>query len=332
VRTEIVLNVLHGSPRIKPAYKGGIMARLVRRAPFTVLLGVLVSAACSERPVDYTPTAATAPSTDIFVGTLRLDGDRLEITDPLNITDRDGYDNQPYFVEEGTALLYTSARDSLQTDIYRYDIESGTVSRLTDTPAVSEYSPTVMPGGSFFSVIREEPGRQGLWLYRMNGSDAGGLLDDVQPVGYHAWVDPHTVAVFVLGDSITPSTLQLVDLRSGATSTVAENIGRSIHRVPERRAISFVHKANEDEWLIKAANVDTGVTTTVTLTLPGSEDYAWLSAGTIIMGSESTLYRSVDGGDWEVVADLADFGVSGISRVAVSAAGGRIATVSERGE
>ena len=49
------------------------------------------------------------------------------------------------------------------------------------------------------------------------------------------------------------------------------------------------------------------------------------------MGSESALYRSVDGGDWEVIADLAEFGVRGISRIAVSAVGGRIAVVGERG-
>jgi hypothetical protein len=307
------------------------MYRLVRRTSITVLLAGLVSA-CSEGPSDYSPTAATAPSTDIFLGTLLLDGDRMEIGDFINITDRDGYDSQPHFVAHGTALLYTSARDSRQTDIYRYDTETGTVTQVTHTPAASEYSPTVMPGGRMFSTIREEPGRQGLWQFGMNGGDGGGMLDEVQPVGYHAWVDPHTVAVFVLGDSITASTLQLVDLRSGVASIVAENIGRSLHRIPGQRKISFVHKLSDDEWLINAVDVDTRSITTITPTLPGSEDYAWLSASTIIMGSESTLYRFVEGGEWEIVAELAEFGVRGITRVAVSVAGSRIAVVGERGE
>jgi hypothetical protein len=307
------------------------MYRLVRRTSIIVLLAALVSA-CSEGPSDYSSTATTAPSTDIFLGTLLLDGDRIEIGNFINITDRDGYDNQPHFVAHGTALLYTSARDSLQTDIYRYDIEAGTIAQVTHTPAASEYSPTVMPGGNLFSTIREEPGRQGLWQYGMNGSDGGGMLDEVQPVGYHAWVDPHTIAVFVLGDSITPSTLQLTDLVSSAMSVLAENIGRSIHRIPGQRAISFVHKVSDDEWHINAVELGTGSITTITPTLPGREDYVWLSANTIIMGSESTLYRFVEGGEWEVVADLAEFGVRGISRVAVSVAGGRIAVVGERGE
>ncbi|UCC84592.1 MAG: hypothetical protein JSW46_06605 [Gemmatimonadota bacterium] len=308
------------------------MCRLAGRIQVTALLVALLSAACSERPSEYTPTAATAPSTDIFLGTLLLDGDRIEVSELINITDRAGYDNQPHFAGHGTALLYTSARDSRQTDIYRYDIETGTVTQVTHTPTASEYSPTVMPGGALFSSIREEAGRQGLWQYEMDGSEGGGVLDHVQPVGYHAWVDPHSVAVFVLGDSIAPSTLQLADLRSGATSIVAENVGRSLHRIPGQRKISFVHKPSDDEWLIKAVDVDTRSVTTITPTLPGSEDYAWLSANTIIMGSESALYRWVEGGQWETVSDLAEFGVRGISRVAVSVAGGRIAVVGERGE
>jgi hypothetical protein len=308
------------------------MYRLVGRTQVTVILAALVTVTCSERPSEYTPTAASAPSNDIFLGTLLLDGDRLEVGDLTNITGRDGYDNQPYFVDEGSALLFTSARDSLQTDIYRYDIEAGTVTQVTNTPTASEYSPTVMPGGDFFSVIREELDRQGLWSYGMNGRDGGGILDDVQPVGYHAWVDPHSVAVFLLGDSITPSTLQLVDLRSGTASIVAENIGRSLHRIPGQRRISFVHKLSDDEWLIKAVDVDRQAVTTITPTLPGSEDYAWLSASTIIMGSESALYRWVEGGEWEMVADLTEYGVHGITRVAVSVAGGRIAVVGARGE
>jgi hypothetical protein len=307
------------------------MYMLVGRISVAVLLGALVSA-CSEGPSDYSPTAATAPSTDIFVGTLQLDGDRMEVGDFINITDREGYDNQPHFAAHGTALLYTSARGSLQTDIYRYDIETGTITQVTRTPAASEYSPTVMPGGSLFSTIREEPGRQGLWQYGMNGSDGGGMLDGVQPAGYHTWVDPHTVAVFVLGDSITPSTLQLADLVSSATSVLAEDIGRSIHRIPGQRAISFVHKVSDEQWLINAVELGPRSITTITPTLPGREDYAWTPDGAIIMGDGSTLYRWEVGGAWEPVADLTAFGIRGITRIAVSPGGDRIAVVGERGD
>lgn len=300
--------------------------------PAIALLAAFATAACSAGPGDYRPTAAGAPSTDIFLGTLLLDGDRVEVSDLINITDRDGYDNQPYFTPDGTALLFTSARDTFQTDIYRYDIAAGTVTRITHTSTASEYSPTVMPGTTDFSTIREEAGRQQLWRYGLDGSDLGGILDDVYPVGYHAWGDENTAAMFVLGDSITPSTLQLGDLTTGEASIVAKSIGRSLHRIPGQRTISFVHKVSEDEWLIKAINIDTRSVTTLTPTLPGREDYAWLPDGSIIMGDESALYRWADDGAWETFADLSGFGVRAISRLAVAPGGDRIAVVGNRGE
>ena len=293
------------------------------------LMAALAFTACGGDSGDYTPTAASSPSTDVFLGVLRLD-DGLNIEGLSNITDRDGYDNQPHFTPDGAALLYTSARDTLQTDIYRYDIATGAVTQVTQT-AASEYSPTVMPGGTQFSTIREEPSRQQLWRYGMDGSDAGGLLDAIQPVGYHAWGDENTVAMFVLGDSLTPNTLQVGDLESGAVSVLAENIGRSLHPIPGRRAISFVHKVSDDEWLIKAIDLDTRSASTITTTMPGREDYAWLPDGTILMGSESALYRWSDSG-WEMVADLSEYGVRGMSRLAVTSDGDRIAVVGQRGD
>ncbi len=300
-----------------------------RIAP-VVLLAVLTSAACGDGPGDYAPTAAGAPSTDIYVGTLSVDEDGLRVGELINITDRDGYDNQPYFLPDGAGLLFTSARDTLQTDIYRYDMATRSISQVTRT-AGSEYSPTIMPGGAEFSTIREEATRQQLWRFGIDGSDRGGLLDAVQPVGYHAWGDENTVAMFVLGDSLAPATLQIGNLDSGTARIVAENIGRSLHRIPGAHSISFVHKVSDDEWLIKAIDLDTESITTLTSTLPGREDYAWTPDGTILMGDGSTLHRW-SGGDWQEVADLSAFGVSEITRLAVSPAGDRIAVVGKRGE
>jgi hypothetical protein len=49
------------------------------------------------------------------------------------------------------------------------------------------------------------------------------------------------------------------------------------------------------------------------------------------MGSESVLYLWSDS-SWEMVADLSEFGVQGITRLAVTNDGDRIAVVSQRVE
>ncbi|MBI2403751.1 MAG: hypothetical protein HYV20_13660 [Gemmatimonadetes bacterium] len=64
--------------------------------------------------------------------------------------------------------------------------------------------------------------------------------------------------------------------------------------------------------------------------LEGTELYAWLPDGTLIMGAGSKLFTwASNGGRWVEVADLAAHGVVGISRLAVSPDGGMLAIVAE---
>ncbi|MCH8934634.1 MAG: PD40 domain-containing protein [Gemmatimonadetes bacterium] len=275
-------------------------------------------------------SAGAQQGTDIYVGSLSLSGGRLAVTGLKNATNRDGYDNQPSFGPSGTFFLYTSGRSGGQTDIFRYDIASGTSRPITRTPE-SEYSPTMMPGGASFSVIRvEADSAQRLWSFGMDGRNPTLLLEDIMPVGYHAWGDNRTLALFVLG---SPPTLQLADANTGRADVIEERIGRSIHRIPGQRAISFVHKVAEDEWWIKRLDLRTQEVTPLVQTLTGSEDYAWTPGGIIVMGRGSVLFQW-DGGAaaWSEVADLSSQGVEEITRIAVSPAGDWIAIVGVRRE
>ena len=152
-------------------------------------------------PADYRPTAAAAPSTDIWTGRIeRGPGGAPQVRDLVNATDRDGYDNQPAFDPSGAALYYTSAVDSTQTETFRYLLEEGAEEQVTHTPGASEFSPTPIPAQNAISAIREERGRQFLWRYGTDGSDLGPIFATVEPVGYHAWANGTVAVMFVLGD------------------------------------------------------------------------------------------------------------------------------------
>ncbi len=280
-------------------------------------------------PADYRPTAAGAPSTDIWLGHLERGADgTLAVRDPVNVTARDGYDNQPAFDAAGGALYFTSAVDSTQTEIVRFSIGSGAAQQVTRTPGASEFSPTAIPGQDALSAIHEERGVQYLWRYGTDGSDLGPIFATVEPVGYHAWADERTAVMFVLGD---PPTLQVGNALTGEVRTVAANPGRSIHRIPGTAAVSFVRKASEDEWWIERLDPDTGETERITRTLPGREDYAWTPAGEILMGDGASLRVWTQGAaGWTEVAapGLEDAGE--VSRLAVSPDGSRIAMVRAR--
>ena len=303
----------------------------MQKHSFRILIysAVLLLGGCAGEGGDYRPTAAGAPSTDIFLGKIGETDGQLQIVDIRNITDRDGYDNQPHFMPDGMALLYVSARDTVQTDVFRYDVATGAVAQVTHTSS-SEYSPTVLPDASGFSAIHEDARTQHLWRYDFEGNDRGAIIDDISPVGYHAWGDESRVVIFVLGDSVTPQTLQLVDMSSHEVTVVVESPGRSLHKIPGRASLSFVHKMAEGDWAIKELDLASGAVTTLVATLPDREDYAWMLDGSILMGDGSVLHRWVPGGEWSQVADLAPQGVDGISRIAVSPGGDRIAIVGNR--
>ncbi|KPJ95897.1 MAG: hypothetical protein AMS18_02035 [Gemmatimonas sp. SG8_17] len=273
---------------------------------------------------------AQGPGTDIHLVSIHLSGDQVTFDRALNITNRDGYDNQPSFLPDGNSLLYSSNRGS-QTDIYRYFIATQITERVTNTAPESEYSPAIMPGTNMFSVVRvEADSTQRLWQFDLNGANPRVVLTGIKPVGYHAWGDANTVALFILGDSATPATLQLADVRSGRAQIVAYNIGRSLHRVPGRAAISFTHRV--PEYLVKQLDLVSGAVSPLMQLLSGNEYYAWLPDGSALMGLDSKLFRRVPTSDsgWQQVADLSDVGISGITRLAVSPAGDRLAIVAAR--
>lgn len=265
-------------------------------------------------------------ATDLFLVHLREVDGRIGVDSVVRLTDRDGYDNQPFILPDGRALLYTSIDAAGQADIFRIDLSSRRTSNVTRTAPESEYSATLMPSGDRFSTIRvEADSTQRLWSFRLDGSDARPVLERLKPIGYHAWIDEARVAVFVLGD---PATLQVADVRDGSARTVATDIGRSLNRVPGRTAVSFVHREGGSPW-IKVFDAAAGTLTPLIEPLPGNEYHVWTPSGRLVTGAGSTLYEWRPGSDegWVRIADLSASGVAGISRLALSADGRLLAVV-----
>ncbi|HKP72401.1 MAG TPA: hypothetical protein VJT82_05655 [Pyrinomonadaceae bacterium] len=277
--------------------------------------------------------AQTPPATeDIFVVDLTNNKGRLEFGKPTNITNREGYDNQPSFLPDGQSLLYTSAREGNQTDIYRYDFKTNSSTRLTDTPE-SEYSPTLTPDGKSFSVIRVEADKaQRLWKFPLAGGAPSLLLPDIKPVGYHLWLDKRVLALFILGAEGKPNTLELIPTDMKFRDTIHVNIGRSLQMIPNQQKFSFIHKIAPGDWRVKAFDLKTHRTTTLVKTLPDSEDLAWLPDGTLLMAHDSKLYQwnpAQPAADWHELADFSAAGLKKITRLALNPQATRLALVAQ---
>lgn len=268
--------------------------------------------------------AQQPPGTEILLFDLKVTKSSIQLLNPKNITNRTGYDNQPHFHPEKPLVYFSSADETGRTDIVVYNYETGETKKFTNTPE-REYSPTVTPDEKFIScIIQRDNGSQDLGKYPIDGGEPTIIIDNLT-VGYHAWINDDLLVLFVLG---RPNTLRQYSISEKKDQELAGNIGRSLHRIPGTKDISFIDKQGP-EWLIKKYNSNNGTIETIASTLPNREDMAWTADGKILMSDGSNLYFIKPGKDssWRQVAIPKETEIRGITRLAINRSSSKIAIV-----
>src|SRR5260221_18983 len=256
---------------------------------------------------------------EIYLFDMKIADGQVIISNGKNITNHKGYDNQPFFHPSLPIIYYSSFDDSGRSDIKYYNYERKETKNLTLTHE-KEYSPTVTPDGKFIScIIQRDNGTPDLWKYPINGGKPEVLINHLK-IGYHAWAWENKLLLFVLDDSIHNS-LHYYDLSKNADTVIAENIGRSLHKIPGQNAMSFVQKISEKLSLIKKFDMSTGVISTIISTLPGQDHFTWLQNGMLLMSDGSKLFVSHDKLDsvWKPVIITGDtVMLKGVTRLATN--------------
>lgn len=236
------------------------------------------------------------PNTEIWIA--KFNERTLEITDVQQITQHAGYDNQPCFSNDSKYLLYSSDQDgSGSPDVMRYDLASGTTSRIT-TSTASEFSPTPTSNGRFTAIHVGKPNAEGdaytesqqLWEYDSTGKGLGPIISATR-IGYHTWLDANHVAVFVVGsdDGKTPHKLSVYNTINSTSIDIASKVGRCIKRAPNGM-LTYVDKSDSTALKIIITAGDSVSNDTI-VTLPkGTEDFCWMYEGTIFTFANGTLY------------------------------------------
>ena len=85
-------------------------------------------------PMMMPAVVGAQPGTDIYLASFHEGGRGVVIGAPVNVTARAGYDNQPWFIDDGTFLFSSAVDTSGATDVYRYDIATASIVRITATP------------------------------------------------------------------------------------------------------------------------------------------------------------------------------------------------------
>ena len=267
------------------------------------------------------------PDTEVYLFDLSIKEGKIELLNPKNISNNEGYDNQPSFMDDNT-LLYAATRDG-QTDILKFDILKGSVKTwITDTPTGSEYSPLKVPEKACISAIRLDlDGLQRLYAYDVQLGDSRVLLEN-QKVGYHVWYNKNILVCTVLTEN--QMDLVVADLQSGKAKTMDKNVGRSLQKVPYETQISYLKKKG-DKWEIKALDPLTMEITTIMNTIPNTQDICWLQDGTLISGSGKMIFYANPSKDegWKPLMHFEDEEIQNISRIAVNESNSRLAFVAE---
>lgn len=300
-------------------------AKHTARVVCSCLLGIALIGCAGIKP-------ATMPNTDIYIGD--LDRSALTISNVRNVTNRDGYDNQPSFSTDGNSIYFVSDRSG-NGDVYRYLIDSSRLEQVTAT-AESEFSLTPMSDGKSFSVVRvakplldgeEYTESQQLWRYDLSGRPINAILG-TRRVGYHTWVKQDMVALFIVGneDTNTPHSLVVVDLASRVSMPVAERIGRTI-RTTSLGKLLFVDITDTAVATLSAFNHGDEKPTPL-LTLPkGSQDFCVLNDDAILLTTPNSIQMWVPGAN-ELISFSITPSVSGdLGRITTTEDGKRIAFV-----
>ncbi|HYV90278.1 MAG TPA: hypothetical protein VE978_00775 [Chitinophagales bacterium] len=243
--------------------------------------------------------ATTLPETDIYLLDIGTDKrGNLLFENPVRITKNEGYDNEPWFYPDGSAILYSAVRDTtsrsdtLRADIYKYNLNDQKITAVIRTPRTSEFSPMIPPNKIGVSVVRvlEDDTSQVLARCIDKQDDCDALFPKIRKVGYYIWVDPVRVAMVIVSD---PAILVVANLTTGKVDTIAEDVGQCLQKLPGKNLqIAFVDKGS-NPWTIKLFDGKSGKVSGVVPTLEDQQDFCFMPDGSLLMGSGSKLYHYV---------------------------------------
>jgi WD40 repeat protein len=268
-------------------------------------------------------------ATEIYLFDLIQTDNSFTIKNPINISENEGYDNQPSFTEDGRSILFSSSRNE-QTDIAKYEMFDNYRIWITNTES-NEYSPVSYPGKKkyFTSVRLDKDGTQLLYKYAYRNKSPKVLIPNLK-VGYYLWYTNRSVISFVIRDV---ETLEVSNFKFKIRYPIQSKIGRSLNKIPiplsiGDNLISFISKSHESPE-IYAINPLNSETLYLADALSGSEDLTWTLDGTILMGKRDKIYKFKPNQDkeWQEISIESNLPVANITRLVVSPNGNKIAVV-----
>ncbi|QBN18481.1 TolB family protein [Flavobacterium nackdongense] len=266
------------------------------------------------------------PATEVYLLDIKNNATSFSIdpsTKPVNISNNEGYDNQPSFIEKLNAVAYVSSRNKKPTDVYLYDLATAKTQQFTNNKE-AEYSPKTTPDGKFISVVKDTD--QNLTRISLDGLVTEKLYTSKDSIGYYCWLNKSEIAAFTL--SKPKITLKLIHIKNKTEQYLTDSIGRSLYKY--RDGIVICQKLKKGSYV---SFIDKKGAITQLIELPkNTEDFYLTADGWLFSSNESKLiYCNLTAKTkvWQEVANLKAMGISKIFRLAVNQDKNKLVFVAE---
>ena len=257
---------------------------------------------------------AQLPDTDIYLFDIKCTGKTIKIENHKNITNRKGYDNQPFFHPDKPLLYFVSIKEDNQSDIYYYDLNKKSIQQFTKTP-ISEYSPQLSPDNKFITcVVVEADSTQKIYAYDVSGKINGKALFDEDSIGYYSWMNLDTIIYYKLTQ---PHSLQVYDLSTKQNSWISQHPTRGFKSID---ADKFFYGVKEkDTTQVRSYSALLKKSEIIALTDKSNEDFIWNESFGLLKTENKKIYRYDSGFElWIELLDLNNIVSGKISRFAIS--------------
>ncbi len=273
-----------------------------------------------------TTFAVAQTNTEVYLFELNNDKGNWSVGKGKNISNNPGYDSQPYFYSKNS-IIFSSTRNN-QTDIAEYDLKSGKIKFISNTPNGGEYSPQRIPKSKDISAVRlDTDGLQRFYKYNYKTGENTEIIKDLK-VAYPMWYDKNTaINVVIVGDDLD---LIVSELKLKRNTTVQKKVGRSLHHIPNTTFISYINKEKE-QWEITMFNPNNGERRKIIETVGKKEDICWLPDGTVLIAVGNTIMKfnpAIDK-NWGIFHTFPKNKYKNISRILVDPKGSQLLLVSD---
>lgn len=284
------------------------------------------------------------PETNIYLFEIQRNPRGMTLSAPRIIGSKKGYNNQPWFLPDGSGMFYVRSMDTVNTEIFYYDFKKKKSKRITKTKE-AEYSPKLTPDMERISCVRVEKDRttQHFFSYNKKGKQAFLMQPGLTSIGYYDWVNMNEWISFELPE---PFYLVRHKVSPAVTDNLVNRVGRSFYYLKSKNVLVFVDKSDSLNWRIRMLDKNHLKSPTpseperypvLSDVLPGEEDYCFMQDGSILMFHDGAIYKKrnpfkLKDSKWELLWDMKPWGIKKGYRISLSPDNTRLALVVYSGE